>query len=75
MIELTKRVANAWRNFLSSEEGIIGMQWIMEQRPKLNEKEWQQAGGFEKFREKMQEIEEFETARATKDDEPERLKT
>ena len=75
MTELTKRIANSWRNFLSSEEGLIGMQWIMEQRPRIDEKNWARAGGFEDFRAKIDEILEFETARTTKDDEPERLKT
>ena len=74
MTELTKRVANAWRNFLSSQEGITGMQWIMEQRGKIDDKNWAQVAGFEKFRDKIAEIEEFETARAVKDDETERLK-
>jgi hypothetical protein len=55
-----------WRSFLSSDEGIRGLAWILERRPPLTEKTWQIAAGFERFNECIQEI--LNTGVASKDD-------
>ena len=74
MSELTRKVATAWRSFLSSEEGMIGRQWILQQRPPLDDKHWQQAGGFEDYDRRIDQILDFERARRAKDDEEDNLK-
>ena len=51
------------------------MQYILSQRPPLDEKYWQKAAGFEDFKRRIDEILEFETARnSSSSDEPEALK-
>jgi hypothetical protein len=56
MTELNKRTASTWRAFLASDEGTRGMAWIIERRPPLDEKNWQQAAGFEEFGKRIQDI-------------------
>jgi hypothetical protein len=73
-MELTKRIARAWRDFFSTQEGIDGLQWILENRPELNEKYWQQAAGYEQFKKRIEELLSFGRARDNKEDEDEGLK-
>lgn len=65
--ELDRKTANAWRSFMGSEEGISGLQWILSQRPPLDAEHWQEAAGFEVFHRRINDILEFESARARKD--------
>ena len=76
MNPITRKVATAWRSFLSSEEGQEGLQYILSQRPPLDERQWQRAAGFEEFKRRIDEILEFESARgANSTDESDSLKS
>ena len=72
--DVTKKVANAWRNFMSSEEGMAGMAWILSQRPAIDEKTWARAGGFEDFKRRVDDLLEFEQAKRGRDDDEDTLK-
>jgi hypothetical protein len=74
MIDLTRRVATAWRGFLGSEEGQIGLLWILEQRPPLDTENWQRASGFEEFKKRIDQLLEHDRVRNRKDEEEDILK-
>jgi len=74
MAELNKRTAATWRSFLASDEGQRGLGWIDEQRPPLDEKNWQQAAGFEQYRKRITEILEFGLASKNDDEGDDKLK-
>jgi hypothetical protein len=68
MIEITRKIASAWRGFFGSEEGVIGLQWLRENRPALDDKFWQQASGYELCLQRIQQILETERARPKLDE-------
>jgi len=73
-MELDKKTANAWRSFLSSQEGMDGLTWILEQRPLLDTETWQKAAGFEEFHKRISDILEFEQAARSRHEEEDTLK-
>lgn len=73
--EITRRVANAWRSFFSSEEGMAGLAWIMSQRPKLEGDSWQKAAGFEDFKTRIDQILETEPGRRSRTEDQDELKS
>lgn len=68
MIEISRKIAGAWRGFFGSEEGMIGLQWLRDNRPTLDDKFWQHAAGYELCLQRIQQILETERARPKSDE-------